>query len=838
MLLAGDGNMDLSSALKNHLFGSMKLVLRELVISHALWEGESLGREALVSNGIANVYAEVYKYEITEEYAKRYSLSHKIIYLYLDVVSRRLLKISAQKPNIIHITDNTETDVERSIVPRSIKTYSLAQLQTKHKIGGKVPSIEELQERWGYFYDEETEVFYRNKTEYDIAKKHRKEVIKQQQPISSPDRTGANQVVEKLEESRIKEDQAVPDQIKPVSASETVLKAQKPDVPKIPITLNLTSHQKTELRKLHSIRFLIKKGINVTNDELELLANAALNDVDKNVIRANIRSVQKVEDKLLDRIIRDLNQFMLQIAMFKKSDSAATEDYKKAESLIREARTKGDNVNIVTVCYKNLHRSLAMEIALQDSVEREGIDKTVVSSGGLWWWDEGSWVISEIKSVIEQFATEISRTDSLPLFHKLIKAVIADDEKILKGEIAISQESLTDQDYKKFYTVFDYETWVDKIAKLGLSKEDEGSYIGLLKGLKPYIKSLEKNLRDKGRALDVGKNKNLEEAARAADIDESLLERMASLPLTRKQIQDATLIIVAADWIRDALEELFPAAKGKTVLFTKMAPGAFPDMPNEIPDPGLGQISEREMFDRINMEIKNTVMPLVRIPEPSFWPSKVELGTEEAMVIAEAVLRLAKHIHDNEFKSLLFSGRRAFLPHKLLEYAWSRMYPGEPMPKVYLFDSRENIIIYNKSGDIVSYLEKVEKLLIKKGLSSEKKEKICFVGDLSLSGSKYDSLEQSFKKIGFENMHFAYIVFDNLPFEENGREFPQNLFRGATAYNIIQAYSIFAFGASNRSLGVNEGIGEILSSIDKVFDDRNIKGALFNLEQVEARDSI
>ncbi|MDP2912228.1 MAG: hypothetical protein Q8N76_07860, partial [Candidatus Omnitrophota bacterium] len=164
---------------------------REYIMWQALWKGEFIGyqkaKNGAKSGARVPVYVEFYKYEIPDELMAKYSFSNKTIYFYIDYVSRRLINVMADKPYIdfaktgepeirpvdslrspaLHIKDETVIK-EESI---STHVYTLSALQKRHAIARHIPDKDELCERWGYYYDEATGLFYENEEAWRKAQK-------------------------------------------------------------------------------------------------------------------------------------------------------------------------------------------------------------------------------------------------------------------------------------------------------------------------------------------------------------------------------------------------------------------------------------------------------------------------------------------------------------------------------------------------------------------------------------------------------------------------------------------------------------------------------------------
>ncbi len=85
-------------------------------------------------------------------------------------------------------------------------------------------------------------------------------------------------------------------------------------------------------------------------------------------------------------------------------------------------------------------------------------------------------------------------------------------------------------------------------------------------------------------------------------------------PLTPAIVREATVIIAAGEEHKRFIEQNFPEAAGKTVLFTELAPEIFPDK-QDIPDPGKEEIEEQKLFALLRRGVETDILPLFRAHE-------------------------------------------------------------------------------------------------------------------------------------------------------------------------------------------------------------------------------
>ena len=295
LLLAGDGSMDLSGGLASSIFGNMKRVWREFVIMHALWEGKFLGPEETRR-------AEVYKYEIPDKYIQEYNLPHSTIYVYLDVESRRLLRVTGQARVVNYIPRPLQDVADNVDVSRKPRAYSLAELREKHRIGGKGLSIDDLQER-GYYYNETTRLFYDNEDAWRRAKKS-EPLIPLAKKVKAPDSRPHEVLKTGMEIS-------VPEPAPLVNTEVQVIEKPKEETVE---RIRLTEDQKIRLRKMIADN-LHKQKYKDLEDELEILVNTIKEpSVQRFKVLSLVPRLNGFDEKAFKAIVKAVLKFKTQEA--------------------------------------------------------------------------------------------------------------------------------------------------------------------------------------------------------------------------------------------------------------------------------------------------------------------------------------------------------------------------------------------------------------------------------------------------------------------------------------------------------------------------------------------
>jgi hypothetical protein len=169
-------------------------------------------------------------------------------------------------------------------------------------------------------------------------------------------------------------------------------------------------------------------------------------------------------------------------------------------------------------------------------------------------------------------------------------------------------------------------------------------------------------------------------------------------------------------------------------------------------------------------------------------------------IVAEEAIRMAIHIQEAGFKTLVLGGGSAEGTHLLIQAAWSRLYPRQQMPTVLILGPEENYRLYrdylthevrtefidttlarklsqeffqeNAAGKLMRAV-RMDRLAGKAvgmiRLRSMKKQRVGFVDDVSLTGQKFLSVKAYMRNAGFSNLQAAFFfaypstVLENSP---------------------------------------------------------------------------
>ncbi len=157
--------------------------------------------------------------------------------------------------------------------------------------------------------------------------------------------------------------------------------------------------------------------------------------------------------------------------------------------------------------------------------------------------------------------------------------------------------------------------------------------------------------------------------------------------------------------------------------------------------------------------------------EPRLW--------RDVSAVAEAAVRLAGYIHDNDFKAILASGDSADIPLELVQTAWAARYPGQPLPARFIFNGKENNDLYrewagvridgNEDASTRRNLSNRARKLLEGKVSSDgrwrltdlKEEKIVFIDSIIIGGFKTGMLKMIFGEAGYKKMSYAVLATAN-----------------------------------------------------------------------------
>ncbi|MFC1590583.1 hypothetical protein ACFL42_03735, partial [Candidatus Omnitrophota bacterium] len=145
------------------------------------------------------------------------------------------------------------------------------------------------------------------------------------------------------------------------------------------------------------------------------------------------------------------------------------------------------------------------------------------------------------------------------------------------------------------------------------------------------------------------------------------------------------------------------------------------------------------------------------------------LTDENADMLAEGAVALAKFIKEGRFKATIMSGKSHIVTRRPFEAAWKKLYPGEAIPPLYFFKpGRENDVWY-KDPFVDDRAKKLAEIVRTKtpvnsesGLTLEslKDERLCILDDTVDRGGKLTHAPSILRQIGFRHVWFAsYAIY-------------------------------------------------------------------------------
>jgi len=338
---------------------------------------------------------------------------------------------------------------------------------------------------------------------------------------------------------------------------------------------------------------------NVEDDEarLEILSekDKDAKDQDKGGEGSTIRTTKKSE-------------FDLKASQRLKTKTDIAPRQRFSQLIVRAGETK----SVLFVCTGNLNRSQNMQMELENALQ--GNENIKVSSGGTMFWDG-----LEVNGKINQFVSNKLDRKLYPRspFSKLIRAIARDDFSIIeKGSLYADKHKMEKYDFLAFFRNFNFDIWQNRIKKIEDS-ERRDRYQNLLEELKTLMPGLDQALNEYALlAHKLGQNKVLHAQAKKNGIQDKILNNLESKPISRRMLQEADVIVVAAEEHRSSIERNFPhESKKKIFLFTEIAPQSFSGR-KDVPDPqGLtGQAfidKTQQMFAGIQKGINQDFIPLL-----------------------------------------------------------------------------------------------------------------------------------------------------------------------------------------------------------------------------------
>lgn len=284
-----------------------------------------------------------------------------------------------------------------------------------------------------------------------------------------------------------------------------------------------------------------------------------------------------------------------------------------ARHLVNEARQNHQSVEALTVCTANYHRSASMDWLLKIAAKKEGLEDFRVNSGGTALWDSG-----EMTNILipQRLRGAVSGLNPALLSHLLL--VTGSPDAALTAPGSLQAAVLTDEHLRQLYFRFDETAWRNRIMTSGLPEMEQRPYLETAASAAEILRSFDQQVASEQR-LD---NRIFRETASQALSDEerpALAEAQQSYggpkTITRTMIHNATVIIVAGEEHKRMIEYYFPEAAHKTFLFTELAPEVFSGR-KDVPDPGKGEIRERDLFEALSRNIERAVYPLFQKQEP------------------------------------------------------------------------------------------------------------------------------------------------------------------------------------------------------------------------------
>lgn len=284
-----------------------------------------------------------------------------------------------------------------------------------------------------------------------------------------------------------------------------------------------------------------------------------------------------------------------------------------ARHLVNEARQNQQPVEALTVCTANYHRSASMDWLLKIAGKKEGLEDFRVNSGGTALWDSG-----EMTNVlIPQGLRGVFSGLNPGLLSRLL-LVTGSPELMLEAPDFLSAAALTDEHLRQLYFRFDETAWRNRVLDSGLPEDEQRPYLETVASAAGILRSFDQQLASEQR-LDNRVFRETASKALSAEDRPALAEAQQSYgapkTITRTMIDNATVIIVAGEEHKRMIEYYFPDAAHKTFLFTELAPEVFPGR-KDVPDPGKGEIRERDLFETLSRNIERAVYPLFQKQEP------------------------------------------------------------------------------------------------------------------------------------------------------------------------------------------------------------------------------
>ena len=219
-------------------------------------------------------------------------------------------------------------------------------------------------------------------------------------------------------------------------------------------------------------------------------------------------------------------------------------------------------------------------------------------------------------------------------------------------------------------------------------------------------------------------------------------------------------------------------------LFCVMPFSVFEERLGKYPDAFSGSLhflveKHPELLTRLKDLVRDRegFTPLTQV---SSVRSEMRGEDDEWIRISWGAIRMAEYIHDKGFKAILVSGDSADIPKELVDTAWERLYPGQGMPAWFLFDGRENKVLYrdwatarffgeDSARAQSAFLEGAVRILDDKvsadggtRLAAIKNEEIVFLDSRASIGTKISLLKEVFKKAGFPKVSYAVLTVDHI----------------------------------------------------------------------------
>jgi hypothetical protein len=128
--------------------------------------------------------------------------------------------------------------------------------------------------------------------------------------------------------------------------------------------------------------------------------------------------------------------------------------------------------------------------------------------------------------------------------------------------------------------------------------------------------------------------------------------------------------------------------------------------------------------------------------------------------IAEAAVKLAEYVHNNNFEGIIVSGGSNQLSRSLLTLAWQNRFKDQKMPHIYIFDRKTNTRMYKVDLPVKTLMPEIKQWISDNlpELGKIADRNLCYVDDFSLSGEKFVSLRRMFKELEFNNLKFAFFA--------------------------------------------------------------------------------